>query len=162
MANRRLTDQRRGPCEVDLVYELLVPESVPLPETHRLDPDAVNESVRRAYQAISDICARVCRLERSSVNLGVTGAGIERVRLQLTTPTTPISVSGAADGLIVLLYLEQDTVGSRTVTWPTTWLGMRGIQPSPTPSTYSVFMLDFLSATVARLAAQPILGVALS
>lgn len=130
------------------------------------DPVAARDAVNLAYLTAALARARgastVVADSSQSISVGVTGAGIEIVQVALGVDPNNLVVSGATAGLIVALFLEQDGTGGRTVVWPAGWKGVQNVQPSPTADTYSVFLLAFLSPTMARLMAQPIIGVPLS
>lgn len=125
------------------------------------DSDAVTLGFLR--QALSRVKAVATTTSGGqTINVGVTGAAIEIVRVLLTDPTTAIDIAGAQEGLVVALILEQDATGGRAVTWPAGWPGMAPFQPSTAPEHASVFLFGFLSSTEARLLAPPIRGVDLS
>lgn len=131
---------------------------------HLGPPVADSDAVTLGYlrQALGRVRAGAAvETASQSITVGVTGAAIEIVRVILSGAAVPIAVSGAAEGVVVALLLEQDATGGRTVAWPPTWTAIQAIQPGPTPETYSCFLFGFLSATDARLLAPPLRDIPL-
>jgi hypothetical protein len=121
--------------------------------------DAVNLGYLQAALGRNRSTGAITPDASGGVTVGVTGSAIERVEIPLGADPNNISVSGATDGLVVVLFLTQDATGGRTVVWPTGWEGVAGLQPGPAAETWSVFLLAFFSPAVARLIAPPLLGV---
>ena len=106
-------------------------------------------SVLSAIQTSADIRGQLVTLPWAPVlNCDASKFNTFEVTLQ---GNTAINVTGQTPGQICSFHLVQDSTGSRTVTWPSNFFGVSGLQPDPASNHATIFVWEIGSDLTGRL-----------